>query len=150
MDFSFGINNFDKYWESTKEAVSQYLSDCLNEELALTCAQKLWHMCDWYYKENEASLGLSQCSDLQGSFGAECNSLRVMRDVCNGAKHAGLEKTRTPIIRRAIAHKGAFSSGFSRGFDVSVLEIELVDGTKVYFDDAAKEVLDFWVAKVEP
>lgn len=44
----------------------------------------------------------------------------------------------------------SFSSAFSRDFDVSVLEVELVDGTTRYFDDAVKEEMTFWLNKVQP
>lgn len=150
MDFSFGIDSFEEYWKSVKDTVQAFFDDDLNEDLALSCAHKLWHLCDWYYKENKDRLNYNQLSDLQGEFGRECKSLRVMRDVCNGSKHAEITKTKNPVIKKTKRNKGAFSSAFSRDFDVSVLEVELVDGTTKYFDDAVKEVMTFWLNKVQP
>lgn len=149
MDYSFSINSFDEYWKSTLNTIDLFLADDLNEELAISCANKLWHMCDWYFKENESNLN-GKLRDFQGQCGTENSNLRVMRDICNGSKHAGIEKTRNPMIRRASKHKGAYSSAFSRGFDVSVLEVELTDGTKVYLDDAVKDVQSYWKKKINP
>lgn len=150
MDFSFSITTFDQYWKATKDVVQQYLADDLNEELALSCANKLWHMCDWYFKEHQEVLPHNQLRDFQGHCGTENTNLRIMRDVCNGSKHAGINQTRNPMIRRASKHQGGFSSGFSRDFDVSVLEVELMDGNTVYFDTIVKSVFDYWLGKIEP
>jgi len=128
MRYSFGTSSFHDYWTATQKKVAAFLADPLNEELAVECAGKLWHLCDWYYEENKNNLKYNQLSDLQGDVGNECSSLRVMRDICNGSKHASLERTRTPVIRKTKLHKGAFSSAFSRDFDISGLEVELTDG----------------------
>ena len=39
---------------------------------------------------------------------------------------------------------GAFSKAFSRAFDIGGLFLTLHDGSKVYFDDVADKVLNFW------
>lgn len=149
MDYSFSINTFEEYWKSTIRTVEQYLADELNEELAINCANKLWHLCDWYFKENENDLNLKQLSDFQGLCGSENCNLRIMRDICNGCKHASIGRTRNPMIRKTSKHCGSFSSDFSRGYDVSVLEIELTDGAKVYFDDIVKDVFNYWSDKIK-
>ncbi|HDN9020725.1 TPA: hypothetical protein P2I16_002753 [Aeromonas salmonicida] len=145
MHYSFGICSLNDYWTSTKIKVDSFFADHLNEELAIECASKLWHLCDWYYEENKYTLKYNQLSDLQGHVGSECPSLRIMRDICNGSKHASLEKTRTPIIRKAQVHKGAFSSGFSNGFDISVLQVELTNGSIFEFDREVRKSLDYWL-----
>lgn len=71
-----------------------------------------------------------------------------MRDVCNGAKHGTLTKTRNPVVRRTGLHEGAFSSQFSKQFDVSVLEVEMTDGNSVCFDEEVKKSLLFWQGKM--
>lgn len=150
MDYSFGINSFNKYWESTQDVVDRYLLDNLNEELAVNCANKLWHLCDWYYKQNEELLKLNQLSDFQAICGNENSNLRILRDICNGSKHGTIEKTRNPMIRRALKHSGAYSSAYSNAYDVSVLEVELTDGSVVYFDDVVKSVYEYWQSKIAP
>ncbi|MFP7408836.1 hypothetical protein [Aeromonas veronii] len=145
MHYSFGICSLGDYWESTKSKVELFFADPLNENLAIECASKLWHLCDWYYEENKDTLKYKQLSDLQGHVGSECPSLRVMRDICNGSKHASLGKTRTPIVRKALVHKGGFSSGFSNGFDISVLQVELTDGSIYEFDKEVRKSIDYWM-----
>lgn len=110
MDYSFSINTFDEYWKSTQDVVEQYLSDDLNEELAINCANKLWHLCNWYYKENEESLKLNQLSHFQYICGNENPKLKILRDICNGSKHGTIKKTRNPVIRKASKHSGALSA----------------------------------------
>ena len=39
---------------------------------------------------------------------------------------------------------GAFSRGFSRGFDISRLEIELLDGQRIMFNDVVDRAVGFW------
>jgi hypothetical protein len=40
--------------------------------------------------------------------------------------------------------QGAFSTAFSRAFDIGGLFLTLHDGTKLYFDNVAEKVLSFW------
>jgi hypothetical protein len=135
---------------STQKKVDEYLLDDLNEDLAIECAHKLWNLCDWYYEENKANLGYNQLSDFQGGIGKQCPSLRIIRDVSNGSKHANISKTRNPVVHKTIRHDGDFTDEFTREFDVSVLEVELTDGSTWYFDEIVKEVLAFWRSKLEP
>jgi hypothetical protein len=150
MRYSFNIDSLDKYWNATQQRAHGYLADDLNEELAIECACNLWHLCDWYYEEHQATLGYKQLSELQGDYGKECSSLRVMRDVCNGSKHASLDKTRNPAIRNTALHEGAFSTDFSSDFDTSMLEAELADGSVVAFYEEVENCLKFWQSKLEP
>lgn len=148
MLYSFGTNSFSDYWDSVQKKVAAFLMDPLNEELAVECAGKIWHLCDWYYEEYKGILPYNQLSDLQGEVGQECSSLRIMRDICNGAKHASLDKTRNPLIRKTQVHNGGFSSAFSCGFDISTLEVELVDGSIFDFENAVKLSVDYWRGKL--
>lgn len=149
MNNFFDKKTIEDYWSSVVIAADKYCADSLNEDLAFECAIKLWHMCDWYFKEHEKKLNYKQLSELQGAFCRLCPNLRVMRDLCNFMKHRSLEKTNNPVIRKASRHDGPFSSEFSREFDVSVLEIELEDGTKVYLDEAVEDVVTFWQIKIK-
>ncbi len=89
-------------------------------------------------------------SDLQGDLGKKCPALRVMRDICNGSKHGGLDRTNNPMIRKTKRYDGAFDADvFSDTFDISVLEVELTNGDKAYFDDLVQEALQFWKQTIE-
>ena len=63
MHYSFGICSLGDYWASTKSKVELFFADPLNENLAIECASKLWHLCDWYYEENKDTLKYKQLSD---------------------------------------------------------------------------------------
>ena len=41
-------------------------------------------------------------------------------------------------------HRGAFSSGFDKGFDISRLEVQRTDGSTVFFDVELDTVTRFW------
>lgn len=152
MDYSFSINSFKAYWSATQKKIHDYLNDNLNEELAKSCACDLWHLCDWYFKENKETLNYNQLSDLQGDYGAQCSALRIMRDICNGSKHAGLDRTNNPVIRKTNRHHGVFQSNAfqNSAFDVSVLEVELTNGDKVYFDESVEDAFLFWKGLIDP
>jgi len=47
-------------------------------------------------------------------------------------------------IKDTRKHGGAFSSAFSDAFDISYLEIEKNDGTKLSFTREVKKVKEFW------
>lgn len=47
-------------------------------------------------------------------------------------------------VKDARHHRRAFSRGFSRGFDISRLEIELLEGQTLLFLDVADRLVDFW------
>ena len=66
-----------------------------------------------------------------------------MQDIANGSKHRGITHY-TPVVKKTESHQGAFSSGFSKGFDISSLEIELDEGTIVYFDEELSKVEEFF------
>ena len=66
-----------------------------------------------------------------------------MQDISNGTKHFTITKY-PPSVKNTELHKGAFSNAFSRAFDISALEIELTNGTKLYFEDEIEKVINFW------
>jgi hypothetical protein len=73
---------------------------------------------------------------------------RVVSHLANGSKH--YEAKRNPAIDDARRNGGAFSSGFSSGFDVDAFVIELSGqeaanlGATVYLSKIADEVLTYW------
>jgi hypothetical protein len=118
-------------------------NDDVNADLALRISQGVWHMCDWVFKEHGNRLGFQKLGDFQASILKRCPEIVYLRDICIETKHAEITRTR-PTISSAVYHGGAFSSDFSRDFDISRLELTLVDGTKLWFIDIAKIAVDFW------
>ena len=65
-----------------------------------------------------------------------------MQCICEGSKHFGGTTGESVTMTRE--HGGAFSSGFTKGFDISRLEVERSDGSTVFFDVELDTVLQFW------
>lgn len=68
----------------------------------------------------------------------------IIRDVCDGSKHLHLTKPPHLQVRDSSIRRGAFSSAFSRAFDIGGLVVTLHDGAEIYFDSVADAVLAFW------
>ena len=69
---------------------------------------------------------------------------QIIKDISNGTKHKEITRYE-PKLKTTKKHNGAFSNAFSRGFDISVLLVELRDGTELYFEDIADRIYAFWV-----
>jgi DNA helicase IV len=68
----------------------------------------------------------------------QCPSLSYIQDIANGTKHGNISKY-IPMVKTTAYHSGAFSSGFSTGFDIPSLRMVLDNNQVVYFD---KEVIN--------
>lgn len=104
-----------------------------------------WHLTEWTYNEFNGQLS-SQFKNLaayQQDLKQQCHFLQIMHDLANGTKHYLLTRHQ-PVIKETKLHEGAFSSGFSRGFDISTLDIELNNETIISFEDEIKKVISFW------
>ena len=102
---------------------------------AVICAILSWHVIEWIYQEFSSLLAkYPGKGEFQKSIKQKCPSLSYMHDIANGSKHRGITRY-TPAVRQTESHKGGFSLGFSKGFDVSCLKLELEIGQIVYFDE---------------
>ena len=100
---------------------------------AVICAILCWHIIEWIiqeYSETKADFP----KDFKGHVKIECPSISYIQDIANGSKHMGITRYE-PAVKGTESHKGAFSSGFSKGFDVSCLKMELEGNVVVYFDE---------------
>lgn len=66
-----------------------------------------------------------------------------MQDITNGTKHSKLTR-HVPAIKDTSLQKGAFSSGFSRGFNILILALEKEDRSIKYLEDEIAKVVSFW------
>ena len=140
MSYAFDIKDSkDLYLEFSSRAVD-YRNDKMSSGNAVICAILSWHIVEWIYQEHGESLkGFNTKREFQDYVKLECPSLSYMQDIANGSKHRGITMY-TPAVKETQSHRGAFSSGFSRGFDVSCLRIELENKVFVYFDDELDKV----------
>ncbi len=115
----------------------------LNEDLARECACKAWHLCDQVFNVLGSNSPFPSLRNLQNHTKETCPELAYLQDICTESKHAEITR-HPPRIKEARHHRGDFSREFSEEFDVSRLEIELLDGRTHSFRDVVSRAVDFW------
>jgi len=145
-DLSFDIKTSEDFFKKLQEDYKEFCIDKTSSRVALNCAMTAWHLTEWIYNEYNSQLisNYSTLTAFQIDIKRQCPSLQIMHDIANGTKHYLLTRHR-PIIKDTTLHQGAFSSDFSRDFDISTLDIELNDGTKIYFEDEIETSINFWI-----
>ena len=132
--------------EALKSSVERFQDDDLNEDLARDCACKAWHLCDHVFKALGSNSQFPKLKDLKDHVKRRCPEIAYLQDICIEVKHAEITRHVSHIkVKEARHHRGAFSRAFSRGFDISCLEIELLGGQTIFFLDAADHAVGFWV-----
>jgi hypothetical protein len=104
-----------------------------------------WHLTDWTYHEFKQQLfpQFDRPELYQNHIKVLCPSLQIMHDITTGTKHYFLNR-HNPKIKETNLHVGDFNNGFNRDLNISTLEIEMKDGTKIYFEDALENAISFW------
>jgi len=141
---SFDLKTADDLFTAFSETVDEYLRKPLSARRAVVCAMLGWHIVEWLFTEAAARGLTPDLRQLRDKVIAECPALARIRDVADGTKHVRL--SRKTAIQKAEHHQGAFSAGFSRGFDVSALQLIVEDGSLYYFDDDLKIARQYWRA----
>lgn len=135
-----GLTNAVELFHMLGEAIDDYLSDVLSTRKAVMCAMFAWHLTDWVQAEHPKH---PTRRTLQDEARRHCPALSYMRDIVTAAKHRSI-RAWVSAVKSADAHRGAFSRGFSTGFDIPCLMLELADGSVVYFDEEVIKSRDFW------
>ena len=142
MTRSFGLDAASAL-KALKTASEKFQTDDLNEDLARECALKAWHLCDHVFNALGSTSRFATLGDLQEHVRNTCPDLAYLQDICTESKHAKISRY-PPRIAEARFKGGAFSHGFSRGFDISRLEIELPGGQTIFFNDVLDRAVGFW------
>jgi len=144
-DLTFDIKTTSDFFKKLTEDYNEFLANKTSSRVALNCAMTAWHLTDWAYNEynNQLSAQFVKLDMYQQDIKNRCPSMQIMHDLSNGTKHYLLTRHR-PIVKRTTLHRGSFNSDFNRDFDISSLDIALIDGTKIYFEDEIQKVVDFW------
>jgi hypothetical protein len=121
----------------------EYNKDDLSILKAKRVATSAWHLVDWVFKDfilihNFTDLGL-----FRQSLYPNCESLKIMHDLANADKHLKLSNPKGDI-KNTKEHKGVYSNVYSNIYDISCLQIEKNDGTKLNFKREIKKVKEFW------
>lgn len=144
-ELSFGVGSTRDLLVMLLEDYEDFKRDTTSSKCAIRCAMTSWHLADWSYKEFSATLALQYptIKNYQNRLKTLCPDLEIMQDIANGSKHNQITLYQ-PKVERTEIHKGAFSSGFSRDFDTSSLDVHMKDGSKIYFEDIIEPVVTFW------
>lgn len=137
---SFDIGDVEGLFRALCEAIDELPSGGLSSRNAVTSAMLAWHIADWFYAER-AHVEESWTA-FQERVRTECPALDLMRDIATGTKHRATHWQ--PRVARTASHQGAFSSAFSRAFDVSRLTLVLRDESVVDFVDEISKAREYW------
>lgn len=153
-EHSFDIKSAYDFYEKLQAEHASLGDEPLSSRHAINFAMTAWHLVEWIWWDllegcpsRTRSLGIdshSECAFRQ-YVRRECPAIVCMEDIANGSKHCKRSTNRkSKKVARTEHHRGPFSSGFNRGFDISRLQVELDDGTVEWFEDLADRVLHYW------
>ena len=142
MTRSFGLDA-PSALEAFKTSVERLKDRDLDEDLARDCACKAWHLCDHISKALGPNSPFPTLKELQDHVRGVCPQLAYLQDICNESKHAEITRY-VARIKEDRYHRGAFSKDFSRDFDISRLEVEVLGGQTVWFLDVVGRAVGFW------
>jgi hypothetical protein len=135
----------DKYKEFLQD-YDEYINDDLSVKKAKRLASSSWHLVDWTFEEHKTVHNFTDIGSFRESLYPNCESLKIMHDLTNASKHKILSRPKGDL-KNTKEHQGDFCSEdfSSEDFDVSYLEIEKNDGTKLSFKSEIEIVKDFWI-----
>lgn len=139
---SFDIKSSHDFLKKLADEFADFQKNDTSSRHALNCAMTAWHLTEWVYNEFMSNK-FAKVEDFQSDVKKKCFSLQLMHDISNGTKHYKLNRHK-PEIKETELHRGAFSNGFSRDFDISSLKIETNDGMIYYFEDELEKTVAFW------
>ncbi|EPD5446352.1 hypothetical protein ACSBIA_004860 [Enterobacter hormaechei] len=143
MGYSFEIRSSVDLFNELSCRVDDYNNDNLSSGKAVVCSIFCWHLVEWIYHEYGDQLTeFKNLKDFNEYVKTSCGSLSFIQDVANGSKHRGINRYK-PTVRSTERKNGAFSSGFSNGFDISCLRMEIEGGKFVYFYEEIDKALSF-------
>ena len=143
MLLTFDLQNSRDCLEDLRGAVGDLKKDPLNPRLARYSAIVAWSISDWVFEEHGNRLGFDGLPSFQEDIRRQCPELGYLQDLANSLKHRIITRY-TPSLTEAYKKEGAFSTEFSRAFDIPGLMLAARDGTQLWFDDVIERALSFW------
>ncbi len=143
MSYSFEIKSSEDLLNELCQRFDDYNNDKLSSGKAVICSIFCWHLVEWIYNEhNDQLTDFKNKNDFINHVKTACKSLNYIQDVANGSKHRGISRYK-PKVRSTEKKIGAFSSGFSVGFDTSCLRMEIVGGQFIHFHEELDKAISF-------
>jgi hypothetical protein len=137
--FSFDIQDSKGLFNKLTRDYNSFLVDKTSSGNAVNFAVTAYHLYEWTESELDEK-GKEQLKDKRKELQEE---FQIIRDITNGSKHKDITQY-TPKLKTAKKNNGAFSSGFSSGFNITVLLVEMQDGREMYFEDIVENIYKFW------
>jgi hypothetical protein len=135
---------------SSKDKLRQLISDHerliadpLNISLAEKCCQDAWHLADWDLRDHQKVKPKLTKEHYRIDLFQRCPEMRILHDLSNTMKHKTLTNQKAQIKATKI-HRGGFSSGFSKGFNVSGLQVHFDNNQQIDVDDLVQIAIDYW------
>jgi hypothetical protein len=147
---AFDISSPEHFLAKLKEEQLALEHDLSSARHAINAALTAWHLTDWvwvHYLKSQERIRMRFGPDgrdldaFKQYLRARCPALSTMHAVCTGSKHVHSGKS---DVSTTVRHSGGFSSGFSKGFDISRLKVVKHDGSTHWFDLELREVVTFW------
>jgi len=143
----FGIVNSRDRLKLLKDDFEKLMKDPLDISLAEKTCLDAWHLSEWVFSEqNENNGGLTK-EKFRINLYFECPEMRILHDLANTIKHKNLISPKTKI-RATKVHGGGFSSGFSKAFNGSRLEVHYNNDARIDVDDLIKLLITHWEKKL--
>jgi hypothetical protein len=130
-----------------KADFEKLMQDPLSISLAEKTCSDAWHLSDWVFSEQKEKDKELTKEKFRINLYLECPEMRILHDLANTFKHKELTNPKAKI-KEAKIHGGAFSSGFSKAFDVSRLEVHYNDDSQIDVDDLVKLSIEYWERKL--
>ncbi len=140
---NFGKDAAEDKYSSFLQEYNEYINDDLSIFKAQRVATSAWHLVDWIFESHQSIHRFNDLGLFRESLYPNCESLKIMHDLANATKHLSVTRQKGDI-KDTRKHDGAFSNAFSDAFDISRLEIEKNDGTRLSFRRQIKKVKEFW------
>lgn len=137
--FSFDIQDSRGLFDKLMRDYNLFLADNTSSDKAINFSITAYHLYEW----TDSELNKDDKEKLKEKRKEIQEDFQIVRDITNGSKHKDITKY-VPKLKTAKKHNGGFSSAFSRGFDITVLLVEMSDGREMYFEDIAERVYTFW------
>jgi hypothetical protein len=144
-NYSFDIKNSQDKLNNLLLKYNEYLENDISTSKAVELSVDSWHLVDWVFEEFIRPNSNLTLENFREILYPKCPSLKLMHDIANGSKHSKLTRPKASIKLTRV-HDGDFSNDdfCSEDFDTSRLEIELEDGTILFFPDVIEKVIAFW------
>ena len=145
---SFDIHTAHEFLAKLHEERDAVEADRTSARHAINAAMNAYHLIEWVWGLSvkpapsiQNTLSLTSIEGFREFCLRQCPELETMQCICEGAKHLG---TSGKNVQSTSLIGGAFSSGFSKGFDISRLQLHKTDGSTSYFDNELEKVVAFW------